>query len=160
MTLTPPELASSGFQYVPVPNEHVTTVIRFLAELTDVSTGTQILGAGLPEQNSDGWTEKELRRLAESGGRLYDVIRAIYDHLAAHPGEWFGTDELAEQTGVELNSVRALPTQTQRSFKVHFDGRTWIGEGEWGTNFTPARRPQMYFSFSREVAERWKRARS
>lgn len=35
----------------------------------------------------------------------------------------------------------ALPTQMHRSFKVHFDGRTWIGDGKWGTNFSPARRP-------------------
>jgi len=167
MSITPSADSNSGFQYVPVPNEHVPAVLTFLAErlvprVQGAAAADPSPSAVIAEAPNDGWTDELLLKFAGMGSLTSANVSRMLDHLSDEPGKdgARSTRELAEALDLKYSVVKNIPTQVSRTLGKHFAGLTAPYWGLWGTDdFTPARGDEMYFAVTPERAEQWKRLR-
>jgi hypothetical protein len=71
--------------------------------------------------------------------------------------EWFSLAELEEGTGETQHQLRCIWLSLTRHFASAFGTRTWPVEAQWGTLFSPAQEPVMFYSVTVERAEQWMR---
>lgn len=166
MSFDPQASSTSAFQYVPVPNEHVPSVLAFLAQLLsgnaevpqDVISG----GSGVSEGTDDGWTDEKLLKFSTMGTKTSETVSRILDLLSETPGKGGArsTRDLADELELDYFVVKAVPTQVSRTLGKHFAGLTSPYWGLWGTeDFIPARSNEMYFAVTQERADQWRRVR-
>lgn len=141
----------SAFQYIPVPNHHVSAVFRLLAELD----------AGIPVAiTNEGWSNADLARLERGEVETTIILSEVMDVLAASPGDWFDITELAKATNRDRSQIRMLWTHLTRHLKAHYDGAGWPVNAKWGTNLAPQRDAVVYYSLDHDQAAQWKEVRN
>jgi hypothetical protein len=150
-------MTKNAFQKVPVPTQYVMKVYRFLS---DLERGVSPVEAEPAENvDEDIWTDEMLRRLAGSDKKAVIILCKVLDVLSAapHAGEWFSLAELEEGTGETQHQLRYIWSSLTRHFDSAYDTRTWPVQAQWGTSFSPAKEPVMFYSVTVERAEQWKR---
>jgi hypothetical protein len=95
--------------FMGVPRHLAQTVADLIAEDGRARGGAPLL---------NGWTDATVRRAyRESKGN----IRKLLEYLASHPGQDFGTPELATAIGVpDWNSIAGMLGPFTRRFKNHY----------------------------------------
>lgn len=150
-------MTANTFQNVPVPTQYVTAVYGFLS---DLERGVAPVETD-PSENvdEDVWTDEMLRRLTQSNKKAVIILCKILNVLstAPHPGEWFSLAQLEEETDETQHQLRYIWSSLTRHFASAYDTRTWPVEAKWGTFFSPAKQPVMFYSITEERAEQWKR---
>lgn len=160
--------ASSPFQYVPVPNEHVPAVLAFVAGLMASPDTNPPVSQAKPTRSAatdaavDGWTDNQLARFFSLGTKTSDTVQRMLHFLAEHPGEEaaLSTREVAEALDLKYSEMKILPTNVTRSLEKHFPGLTAPWAGEMGLKMTPTRTDEYYFWCTEERAAQLARVRS
>jgi hypothetical protein len=129
---------------IPVPREHLLKVYGYLADLERRSNGTVDV---VEATDADEWPEDLVKRqFSESP----ESIQRMQRHLAAHSGQEFGTDVLADVMGLEFgwNSVAGALGAYGRRVKNRYDRKTWPFVVRW------SHADEKYvYSMTPEVAE-------
>ena len=107
MTITPPTDTADGFQYVPVPNEHVRAVLAFLGGLVSTTAATSIE----PIAEDAVPRERIISVLASLGEHLSTTATASTEQIARDAGV---TDQEAIEgwTDEDLTKFFAIDTKT------------------------------------------------
>jgi len=162
-SVAPIPTASGGFQYVPVPDEHVPAVYRLLANLASTSVSAPStknpdpdLGPGPDLDEVEGWSDPDLRSFAFSAMQIAQTARCVFDVLAASPAEWMSTSDLVDATGLG-SKIKNMPTQFTRTLNARYNGKPSPLEHRWGTNLDVPRDDQMYYRVTPARAEQWLR---
>lgn len=160
MTPIPNTDASSPFQYVPVPNEHVPAVLAYVAGLMTSPDTNALVSHANPttlatnDATVDGWTDNQLARFFSLGTKTSDTVQRMLHLLAEHTGEEvaLSTREVAEALDLKYSEMKILPTNVTRSLEKHFPGLTAPWAGEMGLKMTPPRADEYYFWCTEERA--------
>jgi hypothetical protein len=186
MTMLPPDGAregASGFQYVPVPIEHLPAVYRLLSDLvTGTASAAQAAQAApaapvaTPAASSTGswqsdridatfakadeaWTVPQLKQLAAGSYTSTEALSEILDVIALNP-EWYSQEQLAEATGRSLDQYRIVWSKLTPHFEKHYGTGLWPLIGFAGTQLTPPRQSSLiHFTTTPTIIERWKQVR-
>jgi hypothetical protein len=159
-----------AFQYVPVPNEHVSAVYQLLSSL---AAGQPTVAA--PRESDDSWqsdriqaafdradevwTEGQLARIAAGSYTSTVALSEILDVIAGNPG-WYTQNELAEITGRSLDQYRIVWSKLTPHFEKHYGTAVWPLIGFTGTQLTPPRQSTLiHFTTTTLIIERWKHVR-
>jgi hypothetical protein len=167
MIITQPTDPAAAFQYVPVPNEHVTAVLAFLGEListTAVTAATPIEPMAedavvADHEASDGWTDENLIKFFAMGTKTSITVGRMLRHLSRQPGQdgALSTSELAEALDVDYSVMKMIPTQVARTLGKHFPELTKPWRAQSGPRFTPPRANEVFFWVTAERAAQLKR---
>jgi len=146
-----------------VPKDRVLDVYRFLGKAAktgaiDESPEAEMEGEaeGLPFVP---WTHDDLARLAATKTPGITTISSILDRLvAAGPGEWVSTEELAAHVGIDRNHIRGALSALTRHIKKHYGRKNWPFTFKWGPHL--GKDGQAYYTVSPEVADLWTAVRA
>jgi hypothetical protein len=160
-----PSLPTSptGFQYIPVPNEHFAAIVTYLGTLVGGQSPETVAEATTPEIIDTDLLvvdDDDLRRfIARTNMKVVGTICAMLDKLAESPGKdnAMSTREIAKETGLDYSVI----TQKNRSIDKRFPALRGAFQAAWGsTQFVPPRTPELYYWITPEFAIQWKRVRS
>ena len=159
MTVTP-MAGAAGFQYVPVPNEHVAAVLAFLGTRLTAAADLPAAPEHADDAATDGWSDAELRRFTSWGTKTSRIVTALLDLLSERPGidGALGTQELVEKLEkiegleVDYNVMKNQPTQVSRTLHTHFTELEAPYLSYWGGS-------EMLYYVTPERAEQWQRIR-
>ncbi|WP_159599934.1 hypothetical protein [Agromyces humi] len=150
-----PTSDSAGFQYVPVPNEHVPAVYRYLAELT--VPAAQPAATAAESRNELPWSDEDLARLKARSYETTVIVSDIMDILAAHPGDWFTNAELAEALNRQPSQIVSLWSSLSRHLNKHYGRSQFPMETKSGKRFNPRKPEGVYYRLTDDQAEQWNR---
>lgn len=164
MIVTPPTDPAAAFQYVPVPNEHVTAVLAFLGERLSTTAATSVEpiadDAVVTNQEAvDGWTDENLIKFFAMDTKTSIIVGRMLRHLSGHPGQdgALSTRELAEALDVDYSVMKIIPTQAKRTLGKHFPELTKPWRAQSGPRFMPPRANEVFFWVTAERAAQLKR---
>ncbi len=163
------------FVSVPVPEEHVVPVMRFIAELdapaAPVDAGPTspepvVVDAGptspepVVDADAGSWTTEDLRRLASGRNYTTRLLGEIMDVLADVPDEWRDLDALSEATGYDRAGLKGIWTHVGRHIRKRYPGHKWPLDARWGPRIDPSWPSVMFYRLPAAQAAKWKEVRS
>ncbi|MGW7457790.1 hypothetical protein [Streptomyces sp. NPDC054797] len=159
------------FVSVPVPNQYVTQVYAYLAELSGATAVTPpvstVLSVDAATSAADSdtlpvveWTVEDFRRLAiEPLGSVQTVVRVL-DFLAEQPDTRVSYTWIANHLGMEKKSLQGNLSAFTRAVRKHYKRRNWPMTWVEALTSEPGLKSEFFYTMNASVAERWMRARA
>jgi hypothetical protein len=146
------------FQLVPVPAQHVMSVMRFLA---DLESDTPAVSSAFKSETPDvAWDDEALSRFASAEAKALRILTNIIDILSTKPGTWMNLDDIAKKSEWDRPTLKGVWTHGTRAMKAHYEGRKLPLETAFGPTLQPALDAVRYYRVTADQAAQWKRVRS
>lgn len=163
MSAPAPAPTGEGFQYVPVPDEHVGTVYALLARLASGDIPSEVPTAGDPNDRFEaaGWTRANLLRLMSRATVTTSFVSDAMDYLAgeaikAGDVKWRNNAALAEALHLDPATAKNRWSKLWAHLRANYDGVTeWPVLNRSGDRVDPSWAPALVYGLSVNDATTW-----